>query len=164
MLHQHCMMDLLVSPPRYLLDCSSSKFINMKLVLATLIYSSPILNKNVLLSNKNFLWGTKGTPTFNFVVISLLESFRNTIRKSASTRLSISSAPWTAGMYPRSLWDVPKPINPGTVPRSLARSSAARPLLEGWQKNRDLSQLPISVTLFCTHHAFEIMILFILYH
>lgn len=121
MLHQHCMMDLFISPPRHLLDCSSSKFINMKLVLAIFIYSSPTER-------------TKDIPTFNFVVISLLESFRNTIRKSASTRLSISSAPWTAGTYPKSFWDVPKPINPGTVPRSLARSSAARPLLEGWQK------------------------------
>lgn len=72
---------------------------------------------------------------------SLLESFLSTIRKSASIRLSISSAPWIAGTYPRSLEEVPKPTNPGTVPCSLARSSAVLPLLEGYIWKREKEEL-----------------------
>lgn len=76
------------------------------------------------------------TFTFNFVTTSLLDNFLKTRRKSASTRLSISSAPWTAGTYPGSFEaEIPNPTNPDTAPFSRAKSSAALPLLDGWKKN-----------------------------
>lgn len=65
MLHQHCVMDLLLSPLRYLLDYSFSKLTDMKLVLATLIHSSPILEKKTyFFPIKKKVRGDKGYTYF----------------------------------------------------------------------------------------------------